>query len=601
MKGIFSTVSIREVGLFLWMMFFILLMVGESLFHPPFFNIHFPEDILSLKNEVTLDLQQRVESGAMYFDGNELIVDEERFIKGSLLTVALYNTQGLKVASYSPSNIEQTPPFEAKLHMVLPGRVITGGSTRISRIEFTLRPSPVVAELHTPLVIKSWFYLTVLMVFIVIFCGILWRYKRAIEGFNEQVHDIGDYVSRTRHVSETLNPSAELSHADGPTNTRNVQGVSDTIKAKVLTDFIGKDVQPALKVMVKQLPEQNECANEVITQRLAIAKEAAKTVTGCIENITVYDLVEGGQYPVIKQPCDIARVIDDYSHALAKKYSRSSVEFTLTAPDCAGNTASYLFDRQLLQQVLEQVLRNAFEHTFRGKVSLKWNVKTGECQQLRLVVKDTGEGIDEAQLAHVFEPYYQGKREKVTKKGVGLGLTIVRDLLQGIGGHIHISSMRGKGTSVHVSIPLCLKGMSDTLVINPFDSYRALVIGRSRENSREIFNHLKAMDIHVEFVSNTDAARGEYLKGFDFVFVDEVKIHGPGLMTRLLEQQKHQVIVCLSQHVDIGHSHEIADIGVFDIMVGRGHSFDHLRVQLEQSFVAKKQLSTLCWNASCND
>ena len=70
---------------------------------------------------------------------------------------------------------------------------------------------------------------------------------------------------------------------------------------------------------------------------------------------------------------------------------------------------------------------------------------------VRIVIADRGAGIEPSELAHVFDPYFTTKRG-----GTGLGLPIAKNIVEGLGGAITVSSTPGKGTAIRVELPLDL-------------------------------------------------------------------------------------------------------------------------------------------------
>ena len=83
-------------------------------------------------------------------------------------------------------------------------------------------------------------------------------------------------------------------------------------------------------------------------------------------------------------------------------------------------------------------------------VDLKWDEQS---RTAKITVTDTGEGIIEEDLAHVFDPYYTTKQS-----GSGLGLAIVHTIIESHKGEIKVESEQGKGTSVTVLLPVSAEG-----------------------------------------------------------------------------------------------------------------------------------------------
>lgn len=109
-----------------------------------------------------------------------------------------------------------------------------------------------------------------------------------------------------------------------------------------------------------------------------------------------------------------------------------------------------------LEQIITNIVKNAIVYTPAGgtvKIHAEPDYYGGK---MRIRVVDTGAGIDEKDLAHIFEPFYRGDfaRTRRAGSGSGLGLAIVAELLKLHGGTVEIESRLGKGTNVTVSLPL---------------------------------------------------------------------------------------------------------------------------------------------------
>lgn len=107
-----------------------------------------------------------------------------------------------------------------------------------------------------------------------------------------------------------------------------------------------------------------------------------------------------------------------------------------------------------LRGVVANLLRNALNHTPRGgRVSL--NV-SGRASEVQLTVTDTGRGVAKKDLPFVFEPFYRGNedaREPGEEQGLGLGLSIVKEVVTLHRGKVGINSVPGQGTQVYLTFP----------------------------------------------------------------------------------------------------------------------------------------------------
>jgi signal transduction histidine kinase len=118
-----------------------------------------------------------------------------------------------------------------------------------------------------------------------------------------------------------------------------------------------------------------------------------------------------------------------------------------------SETAYVLGDRARLQQVMWNLLSNAIKFTPEGGHVLVQLERVGSYMEIK--VTDTGEGIDQNFLPYVFEPYRQPDGSPTRSQGLGLGLAIVRQLVELHHGRVRAeSSGKGQGSCLTVSLPL---------------------------------------------------------------------------------------------------------------------------------------------------
>lgn len=111
-----------------------------------------------------------------------------------------------------------------------------------------------------------------------------------------------------------------------------------------------------------------------------------------------------------------------------------------------------LVDARRIQRVLVNLVQNAIRHTPEHGTVLIHAQRDGD--QVRVEVQDTGEGILPEDLPRVFEPFYQGDKARSRKNGgSGLGLSIVKALVEAHGGRVWAISQRGKGSTFTFTVP----------------------------------------------------------------------------------------------------------------------------------------------------
>jgi signal transduction histidine kinase len=110
-------------------------------------------------------------------------------------------------------------------------------------------------------------------------------------------------------------------------------------------------------------------------------------------------------------------------------------------------------DEEKFRQVLVNLVTNAVKFTDAGGlVAVECDA---DASNVRIVVRDTGRGIPSEHLGRIFDPFVQVDRERTprSQQGVGLGLSISRDLARGMGGSLTVSSTLGQGTAFTLTLP----------------------------------------------------------------------------------------------------------------------------------------------------
>lgn len=106
-----------------------------------------------------------------------------------------------------------------------------------------------------------------------------------------------------------------------------------------------------------------------------------------------------------------------------------------------------------VRSVVQNLVTNAVEHNKpEGTVVLRCEPNG---QSMHLEVRDTGPGIPQEHLPHLFEPFYRVDKSRSHEAGhMGLGLALVRAHLQALGGAIQVESEVGRGTTFHLLLPM---------------------------------------------------------------------------------------------------------------------------------------------------
>ncbi len=151
------------------------------------------------------------------------------------------------------------------------------------------------------------------------------------------------------------------------------------------------------------------------------------------------------------EPCSLGEAMEEAAHPFLERARAKGIEFKVEAPPSLPAVQVY---RPHLMEVLRQVLDNGFKFADprRPRVALRGSAGP---EAAKVSVGDNGPGIPEAEQGLIFQKLTQVNRDVQEQQGSGLGLYIVKRLVDLNRGSILLSSAPGKGTEIEISLPLC--------------------------------------------------------------------------------------------------------------------------------------------------
>jgi CheY-like chemotaxis protein len=174
-----------------------------------------------------------------------------------------------------------------------------------------------------------------------------------------------------------------------------------------------------------------------------------------INEILDLSKVEAGKMPIVPRDVKVPEICEYLEHTFRPVANHKNLSFQIeTSPDIGGSVINT--DVTRVQQILKNLLSNAFKFTEQGKVSMKIHhaMKKGE-KVIVFAVTDTGIGIPKEKQNLIFEAFQQADGTTNRKYGgTGLGLTISRQISKLLGGAIEVESTPGVGSTFTLHLPL---------------------------------------------------------------------------------------------------------------------------------------------------
>jgi PAS domain S-box-containing protein len=204
-------------------------------------------------------------------------------------------------------------------------------------------------------------------------------------------------------------------------------------------------IRSALQVLARRSPDNPE-----IAQAKEIADRQVRHMTRLLDDLLDVARISEGKLEIRREAVDGAEILRRAVDAELPFVQERGLELSLDLPE---EPAGVDADPVRLQQIFVNLLNNAAKYTDAGgKIAVSARAEGG---QVVVRVRDTGIGIDPTMVARLFEPFVQvERREKRSVGGVGLGLAVVRKLVELHEGSVHVfSAGLGRGSEFVVRLP----------------------------------------------------------------------------------------------------------------------------------------------------
>jgi signal transduction histidine kinase len=177
--------------------------------------------------------------------------------------------------------------------------------------------------------------------------------------------------------------------------------------------------------------------------------EEAMLLSRLVDDLQELALAEAGQLKLVRQELQLSEVVEKVVHLVHTKAAEKDLALQVHLP---GDLPPVYADAERLGQIMRNLLNNAITNTAAGGEI--WIAAKAMEAQVEVSVRDTGKGIAAEHLPYVFERFYRADKSRTRLTGgAGLGLAIVRQLVESHGGEVKITSQVGAGTMVTFTIP----------------------------------------------------------------------------------------------------------------------------------------------------
>jgi len=178
----------------------------------------------------------------------------------------------------------------------------------------------------------------------------------------------------------------------------------------------------------------------------ALVRDEGTRLTGMVDQVLRFSSLEAERHPIEKRGVLIADVMEDVEREMRPVAERQGCQW-----EAAWENGSISADAEGLRIAIRNLIENALRHGGGKWVGVRASKKNGSAE---FVVEDRGPGIPEADLPHIFDPFYRGSDSRAQqRKGSGLGLALVKRIAEAHGGTVTAARRAEGGARFTMTIP----------------------------------------------------------------------------------------------------------------------------------------------------
>ena len=181
---------------------------------------------------------------------------------------------------------------------------------------------------------------------------------------------------------------------------------------------------------------------------LEVIHRKTQSIERIIDDLVIVDRLETGEsLQVIPKENDLSTTVNHMFKVYQMRFP--DIMLHLELPE---EPLVLLYDEIRIRQVIDNLLSNAVKYTNETRGTIDVSVVEQESKAL-IIIKDEGAGMNEDELKQIYKKFFRAQAVKSIGGGLGLGMTIVKNIVDSHKGTIDIVSQRGFGTTVTVALP----------------------------------------------------------------------------------------------------------------------------------------------------
>lgn len=217
-----------------------------------------------------------------------------------------------------------------------------------------------------------------------------------------------------------------------------------------MTADIAHDLRTPLTVIAGYVESMRDGVLHPTPERLTLIYAEIERLQNLVGDLRMLSQVDAGELPLNPQRISPQNLLDRTAALFQNQAEQQNVTISVDAGD---SLPEMLVDEERMMQVMHNLLSNAFRYTPpRGNIYLSARASK---DKVEITVRDTGCGIEPQELPHIFNRFHRADKSRHARAGEsGLGLPIVKALVEAHGGSVWAESEPEEGTVIHISLPI---------------------------------------------------------------------------------------------------------------------------------------------------
>ncbi|WP_184503470.1 sensor histidine kinase, partial [Streptomyces botrytidirepellens] len=278
-----------------------------------------------------------------------------------------------------------------------------------------------------------------------------------VMGINPRLPATAPYQDFFEVLAATVGAALSAAHTQQE-QRRRAESLAELDRAKtVFFSNISHEFRTPLTLILG--PVQQALADEDRPARrsqLELAERSALRLLKLVNTLLDVSRVEAGRLKGTFEPVDLSRITAELAAIFRSSFDLAGLTLEV---DCPPLPEPVHIDREMWEKIVLNLVSNALKFTFTGGVTVR---TAAAGRHARLTVNDTGSGIPREELPHLFERFHRvrGARSR-SHEGSGIGLALVKDLVELHSGTITVTSVPARGTEFTVEIPFGTAHLED--------------------------------------------------------------------------------------------------------------------------------------------